>query len=113
MLKAIRAVQTSASNYTSHWLTYVPVKFEPLKYDITLHRCTLDRMLEGPRIQKPNDFTMSTFKENHHKCATCSDRLKPLLTCSVCKREKYCSKECQAAHWKVHKSLCKVMKGST
>ena len=38
-------------------------------------------------------------------CASC--RATAVLTCSRCMRVKYCSKECQHAHWKVHRPLCK------
>ncbi len=31
---------------------------------------------------------------------------KELKCCSVCKTTLYCSKECQGAHWPVHKREC-------
>lgn len=29
-----------------------------------------------------------------------------LLVCSKCKERKYCSRECQMDHWKLHKLVC-------
>ncbi|KAI3340979.1 hypothetical protein F4824DRAFT_516198 [Ustulina deusta] len=44
-------------------------------------------------------------------CGTCgkskSKKGKELLTCGRCKKQKYCSLECQRANWAVHKSVCK------
>jgi hypothetical protein len=31
-----------------------------------------------------------------------------LQSCSKCKKRKYCSKECQKGHWKLHKKVCQV-----
>ena len=33
-----------------------------------------------------------------------------LLQCSQCKTTRYCSKECQRLHWKVHKPACLTRK---
>ena len=34
-----------------------------------------------------------------------------LMSCSLCKSVKYCSRECQAAHWKAgHKQDCKQLR---
>jgi len=38
---------------------------------------------------------------------------KKFQTCSACGSTPYCSKECQAAHWKEHKSICKLRKNTT
>ena len=38
-------------------------------------------------------------------CASCDAAA--AFHCSRCTRVKYCSKECQHAHWKVHRPLCK------
>ena len=32
------------------------------------------------------------------------------LRCSACREAVYCSKECQRAHWSVHKKQCKIAK---
>ena len=44
-------------------------------------------------------------------CANCgkteSDAC-PLKTCNACKLVKYCNRECQSAHWKLHKKRCKT-----
>jgi hypothetical protein len=49
-------------------------------------------------------------------CASCNAKSGPdgksLLMCSKCKDRKYCSKECQMVHWKVHKKLCELVKTS-
>ena len=41
------------------------------------------------------------------QCANCSGPGQPsLLSCSVCKQTKYCSRTCQKSHWKTHKLQC-------
>ena len=42
-------------------------------------------------------------------CAGCSKTepfLKTFKVCSRCSKVKYCSKECQVNHWKIHKTAC-------
>jgi hypothetical protein len=34
-----------------------------------------------------------------------------LLRCGKCKERKYCGTDCQKAHWKYHKLVCKTMVG--
>ena len=41
-------------------------------------------------------------------CASCSKKAK--LMCSTCVLARYCSKECQAKHWKQHKTECSALK---
>lgn len=47
-------------------------------------------------------------------CDACFQACKPLL-CARCRLAQYCSKECQAQHYKVHKYICRAAKltGST
>ena len=46
----------------------------------------------------------------NHVCATCGASEKKdggeLLACGRCQDRKYCSKECQKRHWKMHKIIC-------
>jgi hypothetical protein len=45
------------------------------------------------------------------KCFVCNNPTK--LKCTSCKCACFCSKECQAAGWKKHKKLCKLIKASS
>lgn len=46
------------------------------------------------------------------QCANCSGPGHPtLLSCSVCKHTKYCSRACQKSHWKTHKLQCSASSG--
>jgi len=42
------------------------------------------------------------------KCGnpSCNYRYPSMMKCSVCKKEHYCSSECQKIHWKTHKKVC-------
>ena len=42
-------------------------------------------------------------------CAACGSA-DATLRCSACKAARYCSKECQKAHWKGHKAVCKQLR---
>lgn len=39
------------------------------------------------------------------RCANCS-QIHDLKKCARCRKEFYCSKDCQTKHWKIHKSKC-------
>lgn len=41
------------------------------------------------------------------QCASCSSATASLRACARCKVTRYCSKDCQAAHWAAHKPDCK------
>eukprot|EP01091_Cochliopodium_minus_P009589 TRINITY_DN2388_c0_g1_i1.p1 TRINITY_DN2388_c0_g1~~TRINITY_DN2388_c0_g1_i1.p1 ORF type:complete len:156 (-),score=48.19 TRINITY_DN2388_c0_g1_i1:62-529(-) len=50
-------------------------------------------------------FDVFSMKDDLEKCANCKS-VKNLKGCSRCKKVKYCNRECQVAHWKVHKIDC-------
>jgi hypothetical protein len=54
-------------------------------------------------------FLRSRAKKN---CSnpSCSDVGRALLKCKGCNEARYCGKECQLAHWKVHRADCKRSK---
>ena len=55
---------------------------------------------------------MNKFKNTVHTkittktCLKCLKTIEGILTCSRCRTAKYCSKQCQEKHWKVHKLQC-------
>lgn len=66
-----------------------------------------------PQITGPPDdeeLCLDTVYPNH-LCATCGASEKrdgggELLACARCHDRKYCRKECQKRHWKMHKIIC-------
>ena len=54
----------------------------------------IDAYMEACRLAKPY-------------CENCGKTDVPLFACSGCKQVKYCSKECQKEHWRIHKPDCK------
>lgn len=43
----------------------------------------------------------------HLECPGCGEQAVALRACSRCRTARYCSRECQAAHWPQHKRECK------
>ena len=43
-----------------------------------------------------------------HQCAQCGTKGDKLLICSRCKDARYCSAECQAKHYPIHKGPCRA-----
>jgi len=50
----------------------------------------------------------SQFHYFDRRCDQCLDGQKTLRRCSSCKLVRYCSRECQRAHWKQHQPCCQV-----
>jgi len=50
------------------------------------------------------------FLFSSYECGKCG-KTSPEKTCSACNWMKYCSRECQRAHWKEHKKWCKLLSG--
>ena len=45
--------------------------------------------------------------DSSHACASCGQHAVGLRTCARCRTARYCSRECQAAHWPQHKRECR------
>lgn len=49
----------------------------------------------------------NTIYPHYDRCANCTKLAPKMNQCSRCKMVKYCSRDCQALHWKkVHKQSC-------
>lgn len=65
------------------------------------------KILENEHLEKYNSLLLKILnntKNNSPECAFCNEISKN--HCSKCKKIKYCSKECQISHWKIHKKYC-------
>jgi len=51
------------------------------------------------KVRHPNDGV---------RCDTCLTGDETLRKCNACKLVRYCSRECQKAHWKEHKDFCAI-----
>jgi hypothetical protein len=65
-------------------------------------------------------ITEDTVKHYYHEdsdlykcvreaCGKPETKQTPHMTCGRCKASRYCSRECQIAHWKEHKATCKII----
>ena len=48
------------------------------------------------------------FQNGMSVCAACGKSGDNLKACTACHLVKYCNRECQSAHWKLHKKRCKT-----
>jgi hypothetical protein len=48
--------------------------------------------------------------KKQYRCAQCGTTMEKSKSqkCSVCRTTMYCSRECQVAHWQLHKPVCKA-----
>lgn len=55
-------------------------------------------------------FHLHTVLYDDHECGHCQKVVNISKRCSNCKLHRYCNKECQSKHWKVHKTFCNLLK---
>jgi len=67
--------------------------------EATVHVAPFSRSM----IKKKNLPALST------PCHFCHTTLQGMKKCASCKLVYYCSKDCQAAHWNVHKERCRFV----
>ena len=68
---------------------------------------TKEADVEKANIDSSLKSPVSKASQSLSQCANCSGPGQPsLLSCSVCKQTKYCSRTCQKSHWKKHKLHC-------
>lgn len=67
-----------------------------------------EAIMARERIEIP---TLPLLAIRGHLCFRCLQQSEKLLRCTGCQRAFYCSKECQAADWRVaHRTSCKILK---
>ena len=90
--------------------------FHPLPFKVPV------RIIRHPRLNTIHiEFILTSVPPNTKfylcfgeletfRCVQCSVCTKTMRKCSQCKNQdtavRYCSKECQVAHWPVHKAFC-------
>ena len=48
-----------------------------------------------------------TAREKFRECFYCHNSISgPIKLCSGCKKVCYCNRDCQKAHWKIHRQSC-------
>lgn len=67
-------------------------------------RCPADQVVGSENEQ--SGAVGSDPLPGEHQCAGCGLRRKKLLACARCLTARYCSKECQMAHYRTHKPSC-------
>ena len=63
---------------------------------------TIQEWLDGTRTM----FQLGGETADKSCCANCGKKSTELKQCSRCKSVAYCSRDCQVAHYKVHKKPC-------
>ena len=59
-------------------------------------------------VVKQPSLSDTSSSSHHQTCGHCGvdNQTKKLFRCSRCRNSLYCSRECQVAHWKIHKEFC-------
>lgn len=95
---------------------FVPVlgDLKELLAVMTEHRDELRRVVSDETLEPvfPPDYEITVRSliaelEAGRFCASCGCRNTALKRCAICRCTRYCSKECQTAHWKTHKRECR------
>ncbi|CAH0385498.1 unnamed protein product [Bemisia tabaci] len=102
--------------------TIAPIFVDPLVEDSIGRIMMIERMnfsgrgeIVGYGGYWDDEESSSDSEGSEVRCATCGsthrkhyqDGIRELLTCSRCKRVKYCSQDCQKKDWKSHKPSCR------
>lgn len=66
--------------------------------------CRKDR--EAGRPPHIPQILMVDMSKAHAGCAQCKETMCKLQRCTNCRSIYYCSKDCQKAHWPLHKATC-------
>ncbi|KAH7119603.1 hypothetical protein B0J11DRAFT_508408 [Dendryphion nanum] len=62
--------------------------------------CAISTPLDSPVAMSPDAV------DHLLHCASCGADSSSLRRCSRCKQQRYCSRNCQKAHWPTHKQTC-------
>ncbi|KAI0522113.1 hypothetical protein F5B22DRAFT_592846 [Xylaria bambusicola] len=92
-------------NFPDDFLPDIPIWKIASKYTV---RAAISPPFWAPFVDEMYIPDISKILNGCGSCGKPKDENgKALLTCGQCKDQKYCSPECQKAHWKVHKRVSK------
>ena len=97
----------SNGTFGSRWCD-IDVRKEGLTVRVAFHkRDERERRIKGN--EKPYNLIFTWEELPYCRCGNpaCQVYSNTMKKCSVCERRRYCSNECQKAHWKEHKQVCK------
>ena len=103
--KKVIARASYARNYQSHWLTRIPVLFNPMRYSLESYRYILESLLND-LIRKKSGRTEKNNKE-WPSCGYCFDKIISSFLCDGCRKTLYCCRECRLIDARRHKRSCK------
>ncbi|KAK9826989.1 hypothetical protein WJX74_002865 [Apatococcus lobatus] len=65
-------------------------------------------MAAGSAFKFENGYMINDVDCAPSVCAMCREQFRKLMHCSGCKKVSYCCKDCQKAHWPIHKRDCRT-----